>query len=140
MWGRSSVWEILHNPKYTGFMCGTDASESAEERSIHPRSGCGRRSPRTRRWVSREVFDKANLTAIKHDNVTKAKDGHQANPKHTYVLRSFLRCGLCGLQTHGNVKKRPQRRLLHVRDQPPAPRSWSDIARRSRRRNGDSAA
>jgi hypothetical protein len=20
MWGRSSVWEILHNPKYTGFM------------------------------------------------------------------------------------------------------------------------
>ena len=77
--------------------------------------------------MSREVFDKANLTAIKHDNVTKAKDGHQANPKHTYVLRSFLRCGLCGLQTHGNVKKRPQRRLLHVRDQPPAPRSWSDI-------------
>jgi len=20
MWGRSSVWEILHNPKYSGFM------------------------------------------------------------------------------------------------------------------------
>jgi hypothetical protein len=55
--------------------------------------------------VSREMFDKANLTAIKRDNVTKAKGGHEDYRKHTYVLRSLLHCGLCGLRMHGNVRK-----------------------------------
>ena len=55
--------------------------------------------------VSREMFDKANLTGIKRDNVTKAKDGHEDYRKHTYVLRSFLRCGLCGRRMHGNVRR-----------------------------------
>jgi hypothetical protein len=50
------------------------------------------------------MFDKANLTAINRDNVTKAKDDHEDYRKHTYVLRSFLRCGLCGLRMHGNVR------------------------------------
>ncbi len=51
------------------------------------------------------MFDWANLTAIKRDNVTKARDGHEDYRKHTYVLRSFLRCGLCGLRMHGNVRR-----------------------------------
>ena len=32
MWGRSSVWEILHTPSTRASWCGTDASESAGER------------------------------------------------------------------------------------------------------------
>jgi hypothetical protein len=55
--------------------------------------------------VSREMFDKANLTAIKRDNVTKARNGHDDYRQHTYVFRSFLRCVLCGLRMHGNVRR-----------------------------------
>jgi site-specific DNA recombinase len=51
------------------------------------------------------MFDKANLTAIKRDNVTKARDGHEDYRMHNYVLRSFLRCGLCGLRMHGNMRR-----------------------------------
>jgi site-specific DNA recombinase len=36
--------------------------------------------------------------------VPKARDGHEDFRKHTYVLRSFLRCGLCGLRMHGKVR------------------------------------
>jgi len=55
--------------------------------------------------VSREMFDRANVTAIKRDNVTKAAEGHDEYPKHNYVLRSFLHCGICGLRMHGNVRR-----------------------------------
>ena len=51
------------------------------------------------------MFDRANATAIKRDNVTKAAEGHEDYRKHTYVLRSFLRCGLCGLRMHGKIRR-----------------------------------
>jgi Recombinase zinc beta ribbon domain len=37
--------------------------------------------------------------------VTKAKGGHEDYRKHTCVLRSFLKCGVCGLRMHGNVRR-----------------------------------
>ena len=55
--------------------------------------------------VSREMFDRANAAAVKRDNVTKSARGHGDYRKHTYVLRSFLRCGICGLRMHGKVRR-----------------------------------
>ena len=51
------------------------------------------------------MFDLANTTAIKRDNVTKAAEGHEEYRKHTYVLRSFLKCALCGLRMHGKLRR-----------------------------------
>ena len=105
VWGRSSVWEILHNPKYTGFMVWNRRQRKRGGRLNPPEEWVWSEEPAHEALVSREMFDKANLTAIKRDNVTKAKDGHEDYRKHTYVLRSFLRCGLCGLRMHGNVRR-----------------------------------
>jgi hypothetical protein len=55
--------------------------------------------------VSRDMFDRANVAATKRDNVTKAAEGHEDYRKHTYVLRSFLRCGVCGLRMHGKMRR-----------------------------------
>ena len=51
------------------------------------------------------MFDRANATAIKRDNVTKSAEGHEDYRKHTYVLRSFLKCALCGLRMHGKMRR-----------------------------------
>jgi hypothetical protein len=37
--------------------------------------------------------------------VTKAAEGHDDYRKHTYVLRSFLKCALCGLRMHGKMRR-----------------------------------
>jgi site-specific DNA recombinase len=105
VWGRSSVWEILHNPKYTGFMVWNRRQRKRGGRLNPPKEWVWSEEPAHEALVSREIFDKANLTAIKRDNVTKAAEGHEDYRKHTYVLRSFLRCGLCGLRMHGNVRR-----------------------------------
>jgi len=105
MWGRSSVWEVLHNPKYRGFMVWNRRQRKRGGRLNPPEKWVWSEEPAHEALVSREMFDKANLTAIKRDNMTKAKDGQQEYGKHTYVLRSFLKCGLCGLRMHGNVRR-----------------------------------
>ncbi|MQB02324.1 MAG: hypothetical protein GEU78_19205, partial [Actinobacteria bacterium] len=38
-------------------------------------------------------------------NATKAAEGHDDYRKHSYALRSFLHCGICGLRMHGNVRR-----------------------------------
>jgi site-specific DNA recombinase len=105
MWGRSSVWEVLHNPKYTGYQVWNRRQRKRGGKINPPEKWIWSDEPAHEPLVSRELFDKAILTATRRDNVTKAKDGHEEYRKHTYVLRSFLRCGICGLRMHGNVRR-----------------------------------
>ena len=105
LWGRSSVWEILHNPKYTGYQVWNRRQRKRGGRLNPPEKWVWSEEPAHESLVSREMFDRANLTAIKRDNATKAAEGHEEYRKHTYVLRSFLRCGICGLRMHGNVRR-----------------------------------
>ena len=105
MWGRSSVWEILHNPKHTGYQVWNRRQRKRGGRVNPPEKWVWSDEPAHEPLVSREMFDRANVTAIKRDNVTKAAEGHDEYRKHTYVLRSFLRCGICGLRMHGNVRR-----------------------------------
>jgi site-specific DNA recombinase len=105
MWGRSSVWEILHNPKYTGYQVWNRRQRKRGGRINPPEKWIWSEEPAHEPLVSREMFDRANATAIKHDNVNKAAEGHEEYRKHTYVLRSFLKCALCGLRMHGKFRR-----------------------------------
>jgi site-specific DNA recombinase len=105
MWGRSSVWEILHNPKYTGYQVWNRRQRKRGGKINPPEKWIWSEEPAHEPLVSREMFDRANVTAIKRDNVTKAAEGHEDYRKHTYVLRSFLRCGICGLRMHGKIRR-----------------------------------
>ncbi len=105
MWGRSSVWEILHNPKYTGYQVWNRRQRKRGGKINPPEKWIWSEEPAHEPLVSREMFDRANATAIKRDNVTKAAEGHDDYRKHAYVLRSFLKCALCGLRMHGKMRR-----------------------------------
>jgi hypothetical protein len=99
------VWEILHNPKYTGYQVWNRRQRKRGGKINPPETWVWSEEPAPEPLISREMFDKANLTAIKRDNVTKAKEGHDDYREDTYAQRSFLRCGLCGLRMYGNVRR-----------------------------------
>jgi DNA invertase Pin-like site-specific DNA recombinase len=105
MWGRSSVWEILHNPKYTGYQVWNRRQRKRGGKINPPDKWIWSEEPAHEPLVTREMFDRANATAVKRDNVTKAAEGHADYRKHTYVLRSFLKCALCGLRMHGKRRR-----------------------------------
>jgi site-specific DNA recombinase len=105
MWGRSSVWEILHNPKYTGYQVWNRRQRKRGGRMNPPEKWIWSEEPAHEPLVSREMFDRANATAVKRDNGTKAAEGLADYRKHTYVLRSFLKCALCGLRMHGKMRR-----------------------------------
>jgi site-specific DNA recombinase len=106
MWGRSSVWEILHNPKYTGYQVWNRRQRKRGGKITPPDKWVWSHQPAHEPLVSREMFDRASVTATKRDNAAKANDGHDDYRKHAYVLRSFLRCGICGLRMHGRARGR----------------------------------
>jgi DNA invertase Pin-like site-specific DNA recombinase len=120
MWGRSSVWEILHNPKYTGFMVWNRRQRKRGGKINPPEAWVWSEEPAHEALVSREMFDKANLTAIKRDNVTKAKDGHEDYRKHTYAAAVVPSVRPVRAADARQDSSRPELRVLHVRDQSPA--------------------
>jgi hypothetical protein len=51
--------------------------------------------------VSREMFEEGARRSVARDNVVKAARARPDYAPRTYLLRSFLRCGVCGLRMHG---------------------------------------
>jgi len=54
--------------------------------------------------VSREMFEEAARRSVARDNVVKAARARADYAPRTYLLRSFLRCGACGLRMHGRER------------------------------------
>lgn len=73
MWGRSSVWEILHNPKYSGFMVWNRRQRKRGGRLNPPEKWVWSEEPTHEALVSQEILDSANLKGIKRDNVTRRR-------------------------------------------------------------------
>ncbi len=99
------MWEILHNPKYTGYQVWNRRQRKRGGKINPPDKWIWSEEPVHEPLVSREMFDRANATGVKRDNMTKAAQGHEDYRKHTYVLRSFLKCALCGLRMHGKMRR-----------------------------------
>lgn len=104
-WGRSSVWEVLHNPKYTGYQVWNRRQRKRGGKINPSEKWIWSDEPAHDALVSREMFDKAALTGIRNDNATRAVASHEEFRKHSYTLRSFLKCGVCGLRMHGRRRR-----------------------------------
>ena len=104
-WGRSSVWEILHNPKYTGYQVWNRRARKRGGKVNPPSAWVWSEEPAHDALVSREMFDQALLRAARNDNAARAAASHEAYRTRTYLLRSFVRCGLCGLRMHGKNRR-----------------------------------
>ena len=103
-WGRSSVWEILRNPKYTGYQVWNRRARKRGGKTNPPEQWIWSEEPAHEPLASREMFEEAARRSVSRDNVVKAAAARADYAPRTYLLRSFLRCGACGLRMHGRER------------------------------------
>ncbi len=103
-WGRSSVWEILRNPKYTGYQVWNRRARKQGGKVNPPHLWIWSDAPAHEALVSREMFEEAARRGVARDNTTKAARGREGYAPRTHLLRSFLRCGVCGLRMLGQYR------------------------------------
>ncbi|MFD3705826.1 recombinase family protein [Nocardia sp. NPDC058658] len=109
-WGPTTVRDILHNPKYTGYQVWNRRAS---------KNKCKPNPPSEWVWSTKPthpaIIDLDTFTAALHvarERVRSRSDARpaSANPHrqtaHTYRMRSYVRCELCGgKRMHGKTRK-----------------------------------
>ena len=108
-WSRSSVWEVLRNPKYTGYQVwNRRARKKGHNRTNPPDLWVWSNEPAHPAIVSREEYDAVQARARANERSRQAVLATVARPtaKRDYLYRGLLRCGICGLRMWGNHRRR----------------------------------
>ncbi len=103
-WTYSSVRDVLCNPKYTGYMVwNRKATSSAGGRSNPPEVWVWSGEPTHPGLVTIEVFTEAQRVARDNARARGCPSGRSKpeKPRRTFVLRSYMTCGLCGRRMFG---------------------------------------
>lgn len=97
-WAASSIWEVLRNPKYTGYQVWNRKRSKTDNRPNPPDA-----------WIwSAEQSHPAIVTIDEWRAVQqRAKANHRsrqgaASGRTEYLFKGLLRCGVCGLRMWGN--------------------------------------
>jgi site-specific DNA recombinase len=105
-WGRSTVREILVNPKYTGYMVWNRRAMKKGGKHNPPSVWVWSPEPTHEPLVTKSIFDAAAGTAERRQ---RSRDGASLNshPETTrsYLLRSFVVCDACGRRMYGRFNK-----------------------------------
>ncbi|MBW3587901.1 MAG: recombinase family protein [Actinobacteria bacterium] len=104
-WSRSTVWDVLHNPKYTGYQVWNRRARSKGNSLNPPETWVWSESPAHEPLVSKEVFEKAALKGgVSNHNAGREGDGEgaQREVRPALMLRSFITCAICGLRMQGH--------------------------------------
>src|SRR6266545_5949802 len=102
VWSRSSVWEILRNPKYTGYQVwNRRARKTAGNRDNPPEAWIWSEESAHPAVVSKEEFEAVAARAA----ANRGSRQGAAPTTHQYLYRGILRCGLCGLRMWGNHRR-----------------------------------
>jgi DNA invertase Pin-like site-specific DNA recombinase len=105
-WSGSAVREILINPKYTGYMVWNRRATKKGGRNNPPSAWVWSDQPTHEPLVDRETFEAAA-------QVAKTRRGSRTEPgpnsahhetRHGYLLRSYVRCGLCEQRMSGKTR------------------------------------
>lgn len=108
-WSRSSVWEVLRNPKYTGYQVwNRRARKKGHNRMNPPETWIWSEEPAHPAIVSREEYDAVSARAKANERSRQGVPATVARPtaKRNYLYRGLLRCGICGLRMWGNHGRR----------------------------------
>ncbi len=106
VWSGSAVRDVLHNPKYTGFMVWNRRATKSGGRVNPPSAWVWSDEPTHEPLVDRETFQAAAL-------VSRIREGSRTDPgpnsahkdtKRGYLLRSYVRCGLCDQRMFGKTR------------------------------------
>lgn len=105
-WTASSVREILDNPKYVGYMVWNRRKRPRPERGVPgrvnpPSAWVWSSAPTHEHLTTKEIFTAASAAARYRQG--SRPDAPRTDAKHTYLLRSYLRCALCGRRAWGHT-------------------------------------
>jgi DNA invertase Pin-like site-specific DNA recombinase len=128
-WSRTSVWEVLHNPKYTGYQVWNRRARKKDRNRVNPPgSWVWSEEPAHAAIVSREEYDAVhhraahNMRSRQGDRPAEAANGRG---RAVYLYRGRLRCGLCGQRMWGNHRRnstyyscQPKGRAATIYDHP----------------------
>ncbi len=107
-WSRSSVWEVLRNPKYTGYQVwNRRARKKGHNRMNPPETWIWSEEPAHPAIVSREEYEAVQARAKANERSRQGVLATVARPtaKRDYLFRGLLRCGICGLRMWGNHRR-----------------------------------
>jgi site-specific DNA recombinase len=117
VWSISSVWEILRNPKYTGYMVwNRRARKSGGNRTNPPSEWIWSPKPTHEDIVSLDEYktvaakaaanEASRRAAVTNDSTADGTDENATPPRRAeYLYRGLVRCGLCGLRMTGNIRR-----------------------------------
>jgi site-specific DNA recombinase len=106
-WAASSVRDILHNPKYTGYMVWNRRATKKGGKVNPPEAWVWSEEPTHEAIVTRDIFETAmGMTEVRK----RSRNGSGPNvkhpdTKHSYPLRSFIICALCGCRMFGKTNR-----------------------------------
>ncbi|MDP9799013.1 DNA invertase Pin-like site-specific DNA recombinase [Catenuloplanes nepalensis] len=115
-WSISSVWEILRNPKYTGYMVwNRRGRKSAGNRANPPAEWIWSPEPTHEPIVSKDEYHAVAARAAANEGsrrpaVSGEEQARRHKPRADYLYRGRLRCGICGLRMTGNIRRQSGRR------------------------------
>jgi site-specific DNA recombinase len=107
-WSRSSVWELLRNPKYTGYQVwNRKARKKGHNRPNPPEEWIWSEDPAHPAIITRDEYDAVAARARANQRSRQAVTATAARPaaKRDYIYRGLLRCGICGLRMWGNHRR-----------------------------------
>jgi site-specific DNA recombinase len=110
---KSSVLDILANPKYTGYQVWNRRKRSRPERRVKgrcnpPHEWVWSPQPTHEPLVTKELFDAATPIGRLREGSRTAPGPNTAHPqtKRSYVLRSYLACDICDRRMFGKTRHR----------------------------------
>ncbi len=131
-WGRSSVREILVNPKYTGYMVWNRRGTKKGGAINHPDVWVWSAEPVHPPLVSQADFLAAAAVGVERFGSRSGNGANSAHPqtRRSYLLRGMVVCALCGRRMVGKsraARGRPDALLYYVCE---APRNHADFTER----------
>ncbi len=107
-WSRSSVWEVLRNPKYTGYQVwNRRARKKGHSRTNPPEAWVWSEGPAHKAIVSRGEYEAVQSRATANERSRQGVPAAAARPaaRTEYLYRGLVHCGICGLRMWGNHRR-----------------------------------
>ena len=106
VWSGSAVRDVLHNPKYTGYMVWNRRATKSGGRLNPPSAWVWSDNPTHEPLVDRATFEAAAAVSrtTRGSRAEAGPNGAHRDTKRGYLLRSYVRCGVCDQRMFGKTR------------------------------------
>jgi DNA invertase Pin-like site-specific DNA recombinase len=104
-WTRSSVQDLLRNPKYTGYMVWNRRATKKRGQHNPPEQWVWSPEPTHEPLVTRDVFQAAQQVANRKGSRSNNDPNRHPATRRVYLLRSYVFCAACGRRMFGKTMR-----------------------------------